>query len=263
MESPEVLAPTEVEISESKEHIATAENKSESKSDLVQVTEPGLQESDTSQVSTESALSEELIDNKDENKTKSKNVNIKRSTSLRNERSLNEKNIQKSTTTTSIADSKNPSSIICSPPTNRKVRPPVLRNFQLSKFTGQAEEQKSKYLPPPRMRRTSDESLKTKKAAEEPSTKPVKPARKKGKRKSLHEEDLLKSQKDKDNKDSTSKLSTFEFKFIGSKTQVQVVGNFNSWIPENLYFNNNGVWSKHIELSSGTYHFRFVNTNYN
>merc|ERR1712102_171340 len=100
------------------------------------------------------------------------------------------------------------SSLITSPTTNRKVRPPDLRNFELSKFTGQMQEQKAKYLPPPRMGKSSDES----------TTKPTKPLRKKARRKSEEESQKLEKENNKINKDINKKITTFEFKFVGSKT---------------------------------------------
>ena len=134
------------------------------------------------------------------------------------------------------------SSTISSPPPGR-ARPPVLRNFQLSTFTGQIQEQKSKYLPPPRIRKPSDES-----------NKPAAPLRKKTRkkaeeenRKSMEEQSLLEENKNK---------VSFEFKFVGSKGSVQVVGSFNNWNPEDLYSNNNGVWSKYVHLAQGVYFFR-------
>ena len=147
--------------------------------------------------------------------------------------------------------------LVLSPNVGRKVRPPVLRNFQLSTFTGQIQEQKSKYLPPPRIRKSSDESLSRKSSFDEADAKPSKPIRKKNKRKADLEKQKLKNDKNQlSTGNSKNATTTFEFKFIGYKAQVQVVGSFNNWIPEDLHCNNNGVWSKHIELNDGTYSFR-------
>lgn len=147
----------------------------------------------------------------------------------------------------SSLDGRASSASVSSPPAGR-ARPPVLRNFQLSTFTGQIQEQKAKYLPPPRIRKSSDEP------------KPQVPLRSKSrksneekrksmelKRRSMEEQKIMEEDKNK---------VSFEFKFVGSKTSVQVVGNFNNWIPEDLYLNNNGVWSKHVQLSNGIYFFR-------
>ena len=130
-------------------------------------------------------------------------------------------------------------------PARGKVRPPVLRNFQLSKFSGQSEEQKAKYLPPPRMRKSN---------TDEASKKPKKPERKKSRRSFV--EDSEHSTESPTPFDQKQDTTTFEFKFVGSNTSVQVVGNFNGWMPEDLFMNNNGLWSKHIELSDGIYFFR-------
>ena len=130
-------------------------------------------------------------------------------------------------------------------PAKGKARPPVLRNFQLSKFSGQSEEQKAKYLPPPRMRKSN---------TDEASKKPKKPERKKNRRSFV--EDSEHSTESPTPSDQKQETTTFEFKFVGSNTSVQVVGNFNGWIPEDLFMNNNGLWSKHIELSDGIYFFR-------
>ena len=227
-----------------------------------------------------------------------RNSKAKRSVSMRNETKQQNRGVQKSTSSDSMKQRFNMYSIKpkdqeddpkSEPPSpNRKARPPVLRNFQLTKFTGQSEEQKSKYLPPPRMRKSLTN-------IEDTSQKPKKPVRKKNRRsyaedseqsaddtkqmsptpsrqkKPLRKKNRKSFMEDHEQGDDTKQDSpsfskqkqdttTFEFKFVGSRTSVQVVGNFNGWIPEDLFMNNNGLWSKHIELSDGVYFFRLVST---
>ena len=182
----------------------------------------------------------------------------KRSASMKSETKQQNKTLQKSTSSESMKQRFNMYSIkpkeqeeepkpVATPPSpaRGKARPPVLRNFQLSKFSGQSEEQKAKYLPPPRMRKSN---------TDEASKKPKKPERKKNRRSLV--EDSEHSTESPTPSDQKQDTTTFEFKFVGSNTSVQVVGNFNGWIPEDLFMNNNGLWSKHIELSDGIYFFR-------
>ena len=195
------------------------------------------------------------------------NKTITRSTSLSTEPRVSDiKKIRKTPSSTSLkseGDSESGrassldgsvSSVISSPALGRKPRPKVLRNFQLSTFTGKSEEQRQKYLPPPRIRKSSSEDA---------TNKPIAPKRK-GRRKSDESEHFsqkknLKSSERRQSESSVSSapLRTFQFKFVGSKSSVQVVGSFNNWTPEDLYDdNNNGVWSKFIHIPEGTYSFR-------
>ena len=185
----------------------------------------------------------------------------KRSASMKSEAKQQNKALQKSTSSESMKqrfkmysikpkeqeEEPKPVATPTPPSPNRKARPPVLRNFHPSKFTDQNEEQKSKYLPPPRMRKSSSN-------VDEVSQKPKKPERKKNRRSFI--EDSEQSAESPTPSDQKQDTTTFEFKFIGSNTSVQVVGNFNGWIPEDLFMNSNGLWSKHIELSDGIYFFR-------
>ena len=167
---------------------------------------------------------------------------LNRSTSLTTDPSRPPRKSTSSTSLKSDGDSESVdgsiSSLVSSPAPARKPRPKVLRNFNLSAFTGKSPDQKPKYLPAPRIRKSSSEDMNR--------SKPIAPKRK-GRRK---------SDESPQHSNRSEPQRTFEFKFVGSKSSVQVVGSFNNWIPEDLYDNNNGVWSKHVQLSAGTYSFR-------
>ena len=114
-------------------------------------------------------------------------------------------------------------------------------------FTGKSEEQRQKYLPPPRIRKSSSEDA---------NNRPIAPKRK-GRRKSDESEQRRERRQSSESSVGSAATRTFQFKFVGSKSSVQVVGSFNSWTPEDLYDdNNNGVWSKYVHLPDGTYSFR-------
>ena len=193
------------------------------------------------------------------------NKTITRSTSLSTQPRTKGKKIRKTPSSTSLksdGDSESGrassldgsvssavSSVISSPAPGRKPRPKVLRNFQLSTFTGKSEEQRQKYLPPPRIRKSS---------SEDSNYKPTAPKRK-GRRKSDESENFSQNKERRPSQSSlgSAPTRTFQFKFVGSKSSVQVVGSFNSWTPEDLYDDNNsGVWSKYVHLPDGTYSFR-------
>ena len=203
------------------------------------------------------------------------NKSLERSISLGNDSSSKVESVPKSSSSISLKSESESqserdtsldnslSSIISSPATKGKARPKVLRNFQLSSFTGESQEKRSKYLPPPRLRKASDFVVPNQKQNQKP---PKKPLRRKTRRNSEEESDSSIDEKippppppnpaeRKKNRNSRN-LDTFEFKFVGLKESVQVVGSFNNWTPEDLFCISNGVWSKHVHLDKGTYLFR-------
>ena len=57
---------------------------------------------------------------------------------------------------------------------------------------------------------------------------------------------------------SLTNFMDFKFRYVSTKSSVQVAGTFNDWAPEDLYNNNDDIWTKNIRLNHATLQFKYL-----